>query len=217
MYTEEKCELEQAKPFPFSYLAYTPEGYDGSKPYPLVVFLHGAGERGEDLSLVARHGFFEHVKEGHKYPFLMVGPQCPKGKYWGNYIESLNLFLDHIQEKYNVDKSRIYLTGLSMGGTGTWLWLLANPERFAAAAPVCGTGIYWYTDSIANKPVWMFHGDEDEIVPIQESYNMVQSMKRWGKEPRLTVLKGVGHKAWNYAYHDELAEWFLQYRLSETE
>ena len=100
-----------------------------------------------------------------------------------------------------------------MGGTGTWHWLMANPERFAAAAPVCGVGICWYACRIAHKPIWVFHGDNDQTVAYFESVNMVEALKKSGGEPVFTTLEGVGHNAWDYAYTDELTEWFLKHTL----
>lgn len=215
MYTYETFDKTAAYPVHFQYLCYKPKEYDGTKPFPLVVFLHGAGERGDCPDYIAYHGFMQEVAKGKDYPFLIVAPQCPQGKYWGNYLESLNLFLDDVLERYAVDRKRIYLTGLSMGGTGTWHWLMANPERFAAAAPVCGSGITWYACQICQKPIWIFHGDCDSVVPVQESLNMAEAIRRCGGEAKLTILKGVDHDAWNYAYNDELASWFLQHSLEE--
>ena len=204
---------EVTKKVELDYLLYLPKNYNKEEKFPLLIFLHGAGERGDDVAVAGRHGPFKYAKEGKDYPFIMVAPQCKKDKYWGNYLESLNDFLDNIIENYNVDTSRIYLTGLSMGGTGTWLWLMANPERFAAAAPVCGEGICWYACRIAHKPIWVTHGDSDQTVAYSESVNMVEALKKSGGEPIFTTLEGVGHNAWDYAYTDELTEWFLKHTL----
>lgn len=208
-----RFEKEISKKITFDYLAYTPKDWNKDKKYPLLVFLHGAGERGDDVSLVGRHGPFKYANQGKEYPFVMVGPQCPSDKYWGNYLESLSAFLDEIIKEYNIDTNRIYLTGLSMGGTGTWHWLMAEPERFAAAAPICGTGICWYACRIANKPIWITHGTADATVPFDESERMVEFLKRSGGDPKFTVLEGVGHNAWDYAYTDELTEWFMKQSL----
>ena len=198
------------------YAVYTPDDYDGTRAYPLIVMLHGAGERGTDPSLLWRHGLLKNVKEGKRYPAIIVAPQVPDtSKYWANYNESLNVFLDGIIESYNVDTSRIYLTGLSMGGTGTWHWLLANPERFAAAAPICGTGVYWNAHMVANIPLWVFHGDKDAVVPVEESINMVNAIKNRGGDPKLTIYEGVGHNSWELAYNDELVEWLLSHKKEQ--
>ena len=213
MLKNEILKKEVIKNIKFDYLLYTPENYDKSKKFPLLVFLHGAGERGDDVSLVGRYGPFKYAAEGKQYPFVMVAPQCKADKYWGNYLESLDLFLDEIIEKYNIDEKRIYLTGLSMGGTGTWHWLMASPQRFAAAAPVCGTGVCWYACRIAHKPIWVTHGTADTVVPYDESVRMIKFLKKSGGEPILTPLEGVGHNAWDYAYTDELTDWFLKHSL----
>ena len=143
MYTKHKWESQTY--FNFNYVKYLPENYDETKKYPHVFFLHGAGESGDDLDVACRHGYMKHVRESEReYPFICIAPQCPNDKYWGCYTESLLVFLDYICSVLPIDTDRIYLTGLSMGGTGTWMLAMADPERFAAIAPVCGTGIYWY-------------------------------------------------------------------------
>lgn len=142
MYSKHKWESENH--FNFRYLKYLPKDYDETKEYPLVFFLHGAGERGDDLDSIATKGYMHYVKDNSRdYPFIIIAPQCPDERYWGCYTESLLAFLDWICEEFFVDKSRIYPTGLSMGGTGTWMLAMASPERFAAIAPVCGSGICW--------------------------------------------------------------------------
>lgn len=156
----------------------------------------------------------KHVREsGKEYPFIFVGPQCPSGKYWGCYTESLLAFLDYICETLRVDTKRIYLTGFSMGGTGTYMLAMAAPERFAAIAPVCGNGIYCYGEMLVDMPVYMFHGDCDEIVPIQESVSMLKAINKRGGNAKLKICYGLGHNAGDVAYDgEELVEWFLNHR-----
>ena len=212
MYT--KHEWKNEIYYNFNYLQYLPADYDSNKKYPLVLFLHGAGERGDDLDLVARHGFMEHIGKGREYPFICIAPQCPKEKYWGCYTESLLAFLDYICETLPIDPERIYLTGLSMGGTGTWMLAMAAPERFAAIAPVCGSGIYWYGGMLVNTPIMIYHGDCDETVPIQNSIEMLYSVNKRGGKAEMKILHGVKHNAWDVAYAgDELADWFLGHKL----
>jgi len=214
----QKCFFENPHGQSFHYILSLPEGYDSGKRYPLVIFLHGAGERGrEDGSEIGLLGRYEFVK---KYPSdwnkkaIVAAPQCPSEKYWGCYTESLNRFLDMLLEKLPVDEKRVSLTGLSMGGTGTWMWALANPERFAAIAPVCGSGIYWYGEKLVDKAVWAFHGDIDDIVPPEESLKMVQSVNKRGGHAKLTVFHGVGHDAWDPAYGDlTLFDWLTEQSL----
>lgn len=212
MYTKHKWESDRW--YNFSYVKYVPDGYDEKGSYPLVVFLHGAGERGEDLEVACRHGFMKRVREeGKEYPFLYIAPQCPEGKYWGCYTESLLAFLDDMTATLPVDPQRVYLTGLSMGGTGTFMLAMADPERFAAIAPICGSGIYWYGEALKHTPTYMVHGDLDEVVPISESVNMLRSIHRRGGEAELEICYGVGHDVWNIAYGDDrLVKWLLSHK-----
>lgn len=217
MYTKHKWESENH--YNFQYVKYLPKDYDETKKYPLVFFLHGAGERGDDLDIACRHGYMKHVREsGAEYPFIFVGPQCPDGKYWGCYTESLLAFLDYICETLPIDKERVYLTGLSMGGTGTWMLAMAAHERFAAIAPICGSGIYWYGGILKNTPIMVYHGDADEIVPIADSVSMVKSVNKRGGNAQIRILYGVEHNAWDIAYEgDELYNWLLSHKLGEKE
>lgn len=198
------------------YLKYTPKGLPADGKFPLVVFMHGHGECGPDdgseVDLVAKHGFLKHVAAGTDYPFMIVAPQCPRGNYWGSYVESLNRFLDYVLETCPVDPDRVTLTGLSMGGTATWLWGMGNPDRFAALAPVCGEGISWYGGSLARIPIWTFHGDIDESVTPHATLAMVSRINKRGGNAKFTVLAGVKHNAWDYAYGDELAAWLAEKR-----
>lgn len=215
MYTYQKW--EHPVYFNFRYVQYLPRDFDHSKKYPLVLFLHGAGERGDYPELAARWGLMQQVREsGREYPFICISPLCPKGKYWGCYTESLLAFLDWLCENLPVDRSRVYLTGLSMGGTGTYMLAMAAPERFAAIAPICGSGIVWYGEALKDVPVFMYHGDCDEVVPLQESITMLKAIHTRGGHAQLKICYGVGHDAWKMAYHgDELINWLLSHRKSE--
>lgn len=200
----------------FHYLKYTPKKPAANGKYPLLIFMHGAGERGcedgSELDLVAIHGYLARVAEGKEYPFMIAAPQCPREQYWGSYMESLNRFLDYLIANNNIDISRIYLTGLSMGGTASWLWALGNPERFAAVAPVCGEGICWYAEKLVDIPIRAFHGDIDDVVSPHESLSMVSAINKRGGNASLTLFPGVNHNAWDYAYNDELVSWFMEQR-----
>ena len=212
MYTKHKWEHDVY--YHFGYVVNLPKDYDESQKYPLVLFLHGVGECGEDLDRACSHGYMKHVREkGAEYPFIFVAPQCPTGKYWGCYTESLLAFLDDICKQYPIDPDRVYLTGLSMGGTGTWMLAMAAPERFAAIAPICGSGIYWLGYALKDVPVLAYHGDCDEVVPVMESVQMVKSVNRNGGHAEIRILHGVGHDAWNVAYEgDELYTWLLAHK-----
>lgn len=215
MYTKHQWKADVY--YNFGYAQYLPKDYNETKKYPIVFFLHGAGERGEDLDIACRHGYMKHVREsGKDYPFIIIAPQCPEKKYWGCYTESLLAFMDEICRTLSVDLDRVYLTGLSMGGTGTWMLAMADPERFAAIAPVCGSGIYWNTGYVANLPIMMYHGDCDETVPVQESISMLKSINNRGGNAQIKICYGVKHNAWDTAYAgDELAHWLLSHKKAE--
>ncbi len=199
----------------WGYLQALPADYAATdKDYPLVIFLHGSGECGNgtsELDRVAIHGYPKHADEGREYPFILVSPQLDEGKYWGAYIESLNLLLDHIVNTLRVDTKRIYLTGLSNGGTGTYLWGQANADRFAALIPVCGAGICWGVWAMRDVPLWAFHGDQDLCIDYRESVRMVDGINAIGGNAKLTVYPGVGHDSWVHVYADDnVMNWMLQ-------
>ena len=203
----------------WGYLQALPADYhETDKDYPLVIFLHGTGECGNgttELDRVAIHGYPKYADEGKEYPFILISPQLPEGKYWGAYIESLNLFLDHLIESLRVDTKRIYLTGLSNGGTGTYLWGQANAGRFAALIPVCGAGIAWGVREMLNTPLWAFHGDADECLDYHESIRMVEGINAMGGNAKLTIYPGAGHGCWIYTYTDEdVMRWMLEQHLA---
>ncbi len=196
------------------YAVYLPEGYenDESKQWPLLIFLHGAGERGNDLQAVYRHGPLREVREGREFPFVVIAPQIDGQHYWACYAETLNTMLDGWLKEYRIDPARVYLTGLSMGGTGTWMWGMMNPERFAAVMPICGTGICWCAGNLKDVPVWVFHGDADVTVPIEESYSMVERLNACGGQVTLTVYEGYGHDSWTDTYcREDVYEWLLSH------
>lgn len=199
MYTKNKWQTGNF--YKFGYIMYLPENFDDKKEYPLVFYLHGAGERGDNLDLIASHGYLQYVREeGAEYPFIIVAPQCPDGKYWGCFTESLLGFLDYICAKLPVDESRVYLTGISMGGTGTYMLAMAAPERFAAIAPICGSGICWYAGALKDIPAFIFHGDCDTVIPIYESITMLKNINLSGGNAKMEIYHGVGHNAWDIAY-----------------
>ena len=217
MYTKHKWNSD--KYFNFGYICNLPKDYDPEKKYPLVIFLHGAGERGEDLEKVAVHGYLKHIREQDKdYPFILIAPQCPLEKYWGCYTESMLAFIDYLYEAYPVDVDRVYLTGLSMGGTGTWMLAMADPKRFAAIAPICGSGIYWNGGCLSKLPIMVYHGDCDTAVPILDSVNMITSVNKNGGNAQIKVCTGVGHNVSNIAYSDDaLIDWLLSHTRQKSE
>ncbi|RMG32568.1 MAG: phospholipase [Planctomycetota bacterium] len=208
--------VETSAPVAFDYWEYLPDGYaeDAQKRWPLLLFLHGAGERGNDLKLVLRHGPPKRVLEGAKFPFVIVAPQCPAGKWWEPV--SLDAFLNAVLQKYRIDADRVYVTGLSMGGYGTWSLIAYAPQRFAAAAPICGGGLPFLVRNAKNVPVWVFHGAKDGVVPIEESERLVRALKRAGGTVRFTVYPDAGHDSWTATYeNDELYRWLLSHRRGQ--
>lgn len=200
------------------YLLYLPPDYDTSdKKYPLVLFLHGAGERGNEIELVKRHGPPKLVEERKEFPFILVAPQCPEGARWNYQTLSLITLLDEIESNYRVDKNRIFVTGLSMGGQGTWTLALTQPNRFAAIAPVCGWTDSWEVCKISHLPIWVFHGAKDNVVPVTESEQMVDALKQCGaKEVKLTIYPESNHDAWTETYNNpELYNWLLSHSLQK--
>ncbi|MBE0535782.1 MAG: prolyl oligopeptidase family serine peptidase [Phycisphaerae bacterium] len=194
------------------YLLYLPKEYGtADKKWPLILFLHGAGERGDNLRQVELHGPPKIVKD-KDLPFIIVSPQCPRDSWWPKQGEVLISMLDDIVKRYNVDTSRIYLTGLSMGGYGTWSLACDHPQRFAAIAPICGGGEPLFAPMLRNVPVWAFHGAKDNVVPLDRSEVMVQGVKRAGGDAQLTVYPEAAHDSWTATYNNpELYEWFLKH------
>ncbi|RCJ25174.1 phospholipase [Nostoc minutum NIES-26] len=178
---------------------------------PAIVFLHGAGERGSNLEDVKRQGLAKIAEEQPNFPFIVISPQCPPSQSWS--VERLSPLLDEAIASYPIDRDRIYLTGLSMGGYGTWRWAAAEPERFAAIAPICGGDNPMKARNLQNLPVWAFHGAQDRVVPLRESEIMVSALKDCGGNVKFTVYPEAGHDSWTQTYNNpELYEWFLQHR-----
>ncbi len=196
------------------YLLFLPEGYSkNKKDWPLILFLHGAGERGSDLNKVKVHGPPKIVEKQKDFPFIVVSPQCPKDDWWTDKVEVLIHLLDDIVDRYNVDSERIYLTGLSMGGYGSWALAAEYPERFAALAPICGGGNRIMAFRLKNVPIWAFHGAKDNVVPLKQSEEMVEAIKARGGNAKLTVYPDAGHDSWTETYNNkELYDWFLKHR-----
>lgn len=219
--TPQTFETTVTRAVKLKYLLYLPADYDAAakKRWPLLLFLHGAGERGTNLTKVAVHGPPKLIQQGAKYPFIVVSPQCPNDQRWQD--DALLGLLDEVTAKYSVDTNRVWLTGLSMGGYGSWSLAAKHPERFAAVAPICGGG-ETIDVLLANRrqqagfktlAIWAFHGGKDPVVPLSESERMVAVFKRAGcPEVELTVYPDAGHDSWTAAYNDpKLWEWFQKH------
>lgn len=205
------------------YWLFLPKDYrtDESKRWPLMLFLHGAGERGTNLSAVRVHGPPKLVRSQPDFPFIVASPQCPSNQRWDTSV--LLGLLDDLIEQHRVDTNRVYVTGLSMGGYGTWALAAAAPQRFAAMAPICGGGNTidlllpnrGSGRALRQLPVWAFHGAKDSVVKPVESERMVAALKRLGNENvKLTIYPEADHDSWTETYaNSELYKWMLQHSL----
>ncbi|WP_228275768.1 carboxylesterase family protein [Gracilibacillus oryzae] len=209
--------------FYFPYLLHIPDQPRKSEEQklPLIFFLHGAGERGTDLELVKNIGILKFIDDKDDFPFIVVAPQCQDGSYWTEALDGLVALLKKIVMDYSVDTNRIYLTGLSMGGIGAWNLALKHPHLFAALVPVCGSvllpehrrsefkqlvapeNLWSSMDVLKDMPVWAFHGDRDEVVPMDETVQLIEYLKKCNNNVHLTIYPGVGHDSWTPAYQTE--------------
>jgi predicted peptidase len=205
-----------------------PKDYDANQKYPLVIFFHGAGERGDNNTAQLVHGMnnFASDEIREKYPAFVVAPQCPNDQKWADVdwgadkhtmakepSKSMKLSLEllaALQKEFSIDKDRLYVTGLSMGGYGTWDVIQRHPDMFAAAAPICGGGDTEGAKAMAKIPIWVFHGDKDTAVKVQRSRDMVAALKAAGSDVKYTEYPNVGHDSWTATYKDpKFYEWLF--------
>ncbi|RIJ34466.1 carboxylesterase family protein [Pontibacter oryzae] len=214
-----------------------PKGFNPSKKYPLVLVLHGAGERGNNNEAQLVYGAKRFLEEQEQFPAIVVFPQCPKDSYWSNVdivkdetgerifnfqdsgkpteaMQSLLGLLKQLRKSGYVDKDRVYLGGLSMGGMGTFELLRRKPSTFAAAFPICGGGAPESAKKYAKKvDLWIFHGEVDSVVPVEHSKAMAKSLEEAGSDVKLTVYPGVNHNSWDYAFKEpELLSWIFSHK-----
>lgn len=194
------------------YLVFLPRGYtQTNKRWPLILFLHGVGERGDSLDLVKLHGPPKLVQDWEDFPFVVVSPQAPSGEAWSPDV--LTGLLDEVVAKFPIDPDRVYLTGLSMGGYGAWALAIKHPERFAAVVPISGGGNPARVCALKDLPVWAFHGARDSVVPVRHSEQMAQALQACGGKVTLTIYPDATHDAWTRTYaNPDLYEWLLQHR-----
>jgi len=231
----EACQHVDADGAKLLYRLLKPTQYDSQVKYPLVLFLHGAGERGDDNIRQLVHGMNDFASDETmaKYPCFVVAPQCPKEQKWvdvnwsatghampARAADPLRLTMEAIaalEKQFSIDPARIYVTGLSMGGYGSWDAIARYPDRFAAAAPICGGGDPAQAGRFAQLPVWAFHGGKDGVVKPQRSREMVEAIKAAGGTPKYTEYPDAGHDSWTATYKDpEFFAWlFAQRRASE--
>lgn len=196
------------------YLLYLPEGFDDSNTtnYPLVLFLHGGGEGGDDIQKVKKNGPPKLIQGGTQFPFILVAPQNPsETQFWDD--QQLIQLLNEVQAELPVDERRIYLTGLSRGAFGAWRLAIQNPNRFAALVPICGGAPLPYIKRIKHVPTWVFHGAKDPVIPISESQRLVDALKSAGSEVKFTIYPEAKHDAWTETYSNpKVIQWMLQQR-----
>ena len=220
--TQNKLVVKSNRELDVKFLLYLPKEHAAKpkKKWPLIMFLHGAGERGDNLDRVKVHGPPKLVEQGKAMEFIIVSPQCPRETIWND--ELLITLLNDVVKRHHADETRLYLTGLSMGGYGTWSLGLTHCDRFAAIAPICGGGdfIKAYNaggakgKALRTLGIWAFHGAKDTVVPLAESERMVTSIKKFGHPgPKLTVYPEARHDSWTKTYaNPELYKWFLQHQ-----
>lgn len=202
-------------PGSYPYQLFLPRGYlaSGDRLWPLLLFLHGSGERGDDIAKVKVHGPPKVADRQPDFPFVTVSPLLPADEDWDE--AKLDAILDHVSARFRIDRSRVYLTGLSRGGHATWRWGAAEPDRFAAIVPVSGRGDPSQACRLKNTPLWAFHGDRDDIVTPFGSFAMVEAVRSCGGKPRLTIYPDTGHDAWTRTYDDPaLYAWMLEQSLA---
>jgi len=215
------CHLQKAvtRIVSLDYLLHLPAGYEQAGPWPLILFLHGAGERGNDLSLLNKNPLPAMLEaQETNLPFVVVSPQCPGDDWWPMMVDELMVLLEDVEQRYNIDRSRVYLTGLSMGGFGAWSLACAHPERFAAIAPICGGyhGPSPMVRTLKDTPVWAFHGAKDPVVPVEQTLQLVEELRQVDGDVRVTVYPELEHDCWTITYHNpELYDWFLSHTQSD--
>lgn len=217
---EETFTRRSVKTFSGSYLLYLPDHYSEQpkQNWPVLLYLHSSDARGQDLQKVKQEGIPYVLRTGTKLPFIVVAPLCLPEEWWDSHwsLENVNVLLDELIEKYHVDARRIYLTGWSMGGAGSWKLASDYPARFAAVVPISGKTQLKYVAPLRNMPVWAFHGAEDPVVPVSESQKIVDALQNSGGNARLTIFPDIGHDAWRQVYTDpKLYEWLLKQSKKE--
>ena len=201
-----------------NYLLHLPPGVEDGEKRPFILFLHGAGERGDDLDLIRLHGLPKVIDGDPDFPFIVASPQCPALTTWSVLVDALKALVDELVAAYPIDPNRLYLTGLSMGGYGSWNLASTYPDLFAAVVPICGGGGWFFgfperVVALKDTPVWAFHGAQDEIVPLSETAVLIETLHQaHGTAPiRFTIYPNLNHDSWTITYDDpELYSWFLR-------
>jgi predicted peptidase len=197
------------------YLLIFPAEYTQTKnQWPMILFLHGSSLRGQDLDLVKKYGPTWVAEQRKDFPFVVLAPQCPEGEDWMNKSDLLVALLDDVLKKYRIDQDRVYLTGTSRGGNGTWYLACQHPECFAAIAPLASNPIIpdIWNEQLISMPIWAFHGEKDPILPLKNDEAMIRALRMQGGTPRFTILPDQGHEIAGVYKNHELYDWFLTNR-----
>ena len=191
------------------YIIRFPDGYKQGDRFPVIIFLHGAGSRGNDINILKNNPYFNIINKHLEFPIITVAPQCSQNT-WFDMFEQLKRFVFKIYDESFTDKNKFYLMGASMGGYGTWQLAMSLPELFAAIVPICGGGMYWNASRLVNVPVWAFHGAKDTTVFKEESIKLVDAVNECGGKAKLTIYPENGHDAWSDTYNNqEVFRWLL--------
>jgi len=203
----ERFQIQRSVTIEGTCLVQFPESYAEDDAWPTLIYLHGAGERAYDEALLREHGPLAH-RTVAEMPFIVIVPQCVPGEWWIPW--KLQALLGYCLSAFSIDRSRIYGTGISMGGTGLWAWAAECPDVFAAIAPICGRADPLHAPHLAGTPTWVIHGGADEVITASQSREMVRAIEASGGRPKLTIVPGVGHPVWMPFYRKKaLYQWFL--------
>lgn len=216
--TEKAFQAEVRDSEGYNFLLFMPENESQKVEgkYPTILFLHGIGERGNDLQILKKEGLPKILDGDKNFPFIVISPQCPSTTEWyytnEDNVRALNSMLDDAVKRFPIDTNRIYITGLSMGGIGTWYFAIKSPHRFAAMAPIAFRGDGW-SPCPANKiPAWAFHGERDNIIPVSSAQSIVNQFKECGGKIDFTIYPDLSHDCWTRTYNNpELYTWFLKH------
>lgn len=214
--TYEKFTSENKKTVSFNYLLALPEGFSAEEKLPMLVFLHGAGERGTDTSSLKRQAIPRMLDAGLSSRAIILAPHIATG-VWNGVADELAELIDIIAQRCNADRLRLSITGLSMGGYGTWEMALSHKQLFSAIAPICGGGMSWRAGELCDMPIRAYHGDADDVVPYRNTIEMVDRVNACGGKAECIILHNVDHNSWDWAYeHSDLIEWLISHKKSET-
>ncbi|HEY5813038.1 MAG TPA: prolyl oligopeptidase family serine peptidase [Terrimicrobiaceae bacterium] len=204
-----------------NYWLHLPPEAQRDDKWPAILFLHGLGQSGDDPTTVLQEGLPAYLAQRPDFPFIVIAPQCPWNTWWPELSDVLDQLLVECSDTFPIDGARLYLTGLSMGGYGSWYLATLWPSRFAAVAPICGGGIVFHgfpkqVERLRKTPVWAFHGAKDDVVPLVESQKLVDALRESGGNVKFTIYPDAAHDSWTETYgNPELYSWFLSHRVQE--